>query len=123
MVIYFQVNSPAVLYAHQGNELATADEYSQVSSTLYEFENSQAIMDTATKNKSLISIIIFLLITNIAMLIFFLVLNKPGPKKFTYSRSEWYCRDVAKRSWVYKRAAGCLPVIKEVTFGFNTYVI
>ncbi len=30
-----------------------------------------------TKNKSLVSIIIFLLITNIAMLIFFLVINNP----------------------------------------------
>ncbi len=32
-------------------------------------------MDAVTKNKSLVSIIIFLLITNIAMVIFFLVLN------------------------------------------------
>ena len=37
-------------------------------------------MNSLTKNKSLISIIIFLLITNIAMLVFFLVLNKPTQK-------------------------------------------
>jgi periplasmic protein CpxP/Spy len=37
-------------------------------------------MDSVTKNKSLVSIIIFLLITNIAMLVFFLVLNKPPQK-------------------------------------------
>ncbi len=38
-------------------------------------------MDSVTKNKSLVSIIIFLLITNIAMLVFFLVLNKPRQKE------------------------------------------
>ncbi len=37
-------------------------------------------MDSTAKNKSLVSIIIFLLITNIAMLIFFLVLNNPAQK-------------------------------------------
>ncbi len=37
-------------------------------------------MDSTTKNKSLVSIIIFLLITNIAMLIFFLALNNPAQK-------------------------------------------
>jgi hypothetical protein len=37
-------------------------------------------MDSVTKNKSLVSIIIFLLITNIAILVFFLVLNKPPQK-------------------------------------------
>jgi periplasmic protein CpxP/Spy len=37
-------------------------------------------MDATTKNKSLVSIIIFLLITNIVMLVFFLVLNKPAQK-------------------------------------------
>ena len=37
-------------------------------------------MNTATKNKSLISIIIFLLITNVAMVVFFLVLNNPVAK-------------------------------------------
>lgn len=37
-------------------------------------------MDTISKNKSLISIIIFLLITNLAMLIFFLVLNNQGQR-------------------------------------------
>lgn len=37
-------------------------------------------MDSTTKNKSLVSIIIFLLITNIAMLIFFVVLNNPAQK-------------------------------------------
>jgi len=37
-------------------------------------------MNSVTKNKSLVSIIIFLLITNIAMLVFFLVLNKPAQK-------------------------------------------
>ncbi len=34
-------------------------------------------MNAVTKNRSLVSIIVFLLITNIVMLIFFLVLNKP----------------------------------------------
>lgn len=34
-------------------------------------------MNSLTKNKALVSIIIFLLITNIAMLLFFLELNKP----------------------------------------------
>ena len=38
-------------------------------------------MNSITKNKSLVSIIIFLLITNIAMLVFFLVLNKPPQKE------------------------------------------
>lgn len=37
-------------------------------------------MDTVRKNRSLISIIIFLLVTNVAMLFFFLVLNNPGEK-------------------------------------------
>ena len=37
-------------------------------------------MDSISKNKSLISIIIFLLITNVAMLIFFLALNNPAQK-------------------------------------------
>ena len=37
-------------------------------------------MDSTAKNKSLVSIIIFLLITNIAMLIFFVVLNNPAQK-------------------------------------------
>jgi periplasmic protein CpxP/Spy len=36
--------------------------------------------DTVKKNKSLISIIIFLLITNLAMLIFFLVMNGQGQR-------------------------------------------
>ena len=44
-------------------------------------------MDSVTKNKSLISIIIFLLITNIAMLVFFLVLNKP-PQKAVRARDQ-----------------------------------
>lgn len=39
-------------------------------------------MNPATKNKSLVSIIVFLLITNIAMLIFFLVMNNPKQKNF-----------------------------------------
>jgi|ERR1017187_118693 hypothetical protein len=34
-------------------------------------------MNPESKNKSLVSIIIFLLITNVVMLIFFIVLNKP----------------------------------------------
>jgi len=38
-------------------------------------------MDSITKNKALVSIIIFLLITNITMLVFFLVLNKPPQKE------------------------------------------
>lgn len=37
-------------------------------------------MNPASKNKSLVAIIIFLLVTNIIMLIFFLVLNKPMQK-------------------------------------------
>ena len=37
-------------------------------------------MNPATKNKSLVSIIVFLLITNIVMLIFFLLMNKPIQK-------------------------------------------
>ncbi len=44
-------------------------------------------MDSVTKNKSLVSIIIFLLITNIAMLVFFLVLNKP-PQKVVRARDQ-----------------------------------
>ncbi|MEP6951414.1 MAG: hypothetical protein ABI863_19145 [Ginsengibacter sp.] len=40
-MVIFLVNSPGNSLAQQGNELATADEYSQVSSTLYEFENSK----------------------------------------------------------------------------------
>jgi len=44
-------------------------------------------MDSVTKNKSLVSIIIFLLITNIAILVFFLVLNKP-PQKAVRSRDQ-----------------------------------
>src|SRR5664279_2862219 len=44
-------------------------------------------MDTITKNKSLISIIIFLLIMNLAMLIFFVVLNNPGQRNF-HSRDQ-----------------------------------
>ena len=38
MVIFLSNNSGDPV-AQQGNELTTADEYSQVSSTLYEFEN------------------------------------------------------------------------------------
>src|SRR5664279_1970918 len=37
-------------------------------------------MNSVTKNKSLVSIVIFLLITNIVMLVFFLALNKPVQK-------------------------------------------
>lgn len=37
-------------------------------------------MDAISKNKSLIAIIIFLLITNLAMLVFFLVLNNQSQK-------------------------------------------
>jgi hypothetical protein len=40
MVIFLSNNSGNTL-TQQGNELTTADEYSQVSTTLYEFENSQ----------------------------------------------------------------------------------
>lgn len=39
-------------------------------------------MNSNTKTKSLITIIIFLLITNVAMLIFFLMLSKPAEKKY-----------------------------------------
>jgi Spy/CpxP family protein refolding chaperone len=38
-------------------------------------------MNQTTKTKSLVTIIIFLLITNIAMLIFFIVLSKPVDKR------------------------------------------
>jgi Spy/CpxP family protein refolding chaperone len=41
------------------------------------------MMDSNKKNKALIFIIIFLLITNIAMLIFFVVLRNPGNKKYS----------------------------------------
>jgi hypothetical protein len=41
VMVIFLLNSPGSLLPQQGNELATADEYSQVSSTLYEFENSK----------------------------------------------------------------------------------
>src|ERR1017187_2778793 len=44
-------------------------------------------MNSVTKNKSLVSIIIFLLITNIAMLVFFLVLNNPAQKN-SHSRDQ-----------------------------------
>jgi protein CpxP len=37
-------------------------------------------MDTIKKNRSLVSIIVFLLITNVAMLVFFLVLNNQGQR-------------------------------------------
>jgi protein CpxP len=37
-------------------------------------------MDTVKKNKSLVSIIIFLLITNLAMLFFFIVLGRQGQR-------------------------------------------
>jgi protein CpxP len=40
------------------------------------------MMNPQTKNKSLVSIIVFLLITNIAMVVFFLVLNKPAQRNF-----------------------------------------
>ncbi|HVZ95548.1 MAG TPA: periplasmic heavy metal sensor [Chitinophagaceae bacterium] len=38
------------------------------------------MIDSVKKNKALVSIIIFLLITNVAMLVFFLVLNNHSPK-------------------------------------------
>ena len=38
-------------------------------------------MESSTKTKSLITIIIFLLITNIGMLIFFVLLSKPAEKR------------------------------------------
>lgn len=40
-MVILLVNSPGNALMQQGNELATADEYSQVSSTLYEFENTK----------------------------------------------------------------------------------
>lgn len=40
------------------------------------------MMDSTKKYKALVSIIVFLLITNIAMLIFFVVLSKPENKRF-----------------------------------------
>ena len=42
---------------------------------------NKVMINTNKKNKALISIIIFLLITNIAMLIFFIILNKPEQAK------------------------------------------
>ncbi len=44
-------------------------------------------MNSVAKNKSLVSIIIFLLITNIAMLVFFVVLNKP-PKRDSHGGNQ-----------------------------------
>jgi periplasmic protein CpxP/Spy len=44
-------------------------------------------METISKNKSLISIIIFLLLMNLAMLIFFLVLNRPAQRS-SYSHDQ-----------------------------------
>src|SRR5450432_217523 len=40
-MVIFLTNNPGNSFAQQGSELATADEYSQVSSTLYEFENTK----------------------------------------------------------------------------------
>jgi protein CpxP len=40
------------------------------------------MMDTIKKYKALVSIIIFLLITNFAMLIFFMVISKPVDRKY-----------------------------------------
>lgn len=42
-------------------------------------------MDTVRKYKTLVSIIVFLLITNFAMLIFFMVIAKPIDKKSRYN--------------------------------------
>ena len=39
-MVIFLLNNSGNSLAQQGNELATADEYSQVNSTLYEFENT-----------------------------------------------------------------------------------
>lgn len=41
VMVILMVNKPGNFQAQQGNELVTADEYSQVSSTLYEFENNK----------------------------------------------------------------------------------
>ena len=40
-MVIFVLNPPGNSLAQQGNEMATADEYSQVSTTLYEFENTR----------------------------------------------------------------------------------
>ena len=40
-MVIFLLNNPGNSLEQQGNELATADEYSQVSSALYEFENTK----------------------------------------------------------------------------------
>lgn len=40
-MVIFLLNNSGNSFTQQGNELATADEYSQVSSTLYEFENTK----------------------------------------------------------------------------------
>lgn len=40
-MVIFLSNNPADYLVQQGNELAATDEYSQVSFTLYEFENSR----------------------------------------------------------------------------------
>ena len=40
-MVIFLLNSPVNTLAQQGNELAIADEYSQLNSTLFEFENTR----------------------------------------------------------------------------------
>jgi hypothetical protein len=40
-MVIFMTHSPGNFSGQQGNELATTDEYSQVSSNLYEFENTK----------------------------------------------------------------------------------
>jgi hypothetical protein len=40
-MVIFLLNSPGNTLAQQGNELAIADEYSQVNATLFEFENTR----------------------------------------------------------------------------------
>jgi hypothetical protein len=40
-MVIFLLNSPGNSLAQQGNELAVADEYNQLNSTLFEFENTR----------------------------------------------------------------------------------
>ena len=41
VMVIFMMHNPASSLVQQGNELATTDEYNQVSSNLYEFENTR----------------------------------------------------------------------------------
>lgn len=53
-------------------------------------------MDNNKKNKSLISIIIFLLITNLAMLVFFVILNEPANKNSSKENQSRFSKSLQK---------------------------